>query len=705
MLTDVKLPGAYFTATSTQLLDELYIPSLAESTLYQRGVAYFSVRLLLGLLDGVVSFVQRGGVIHLVTSVELDQSTIESFARGYFLTDEAVEIRLSESIETYRNLRSGVSGIDEAKLDVIANMIAARHLVIKVAYVPTGLYHEKIGLFTDARGNSISFIGSANATVNAYQYNFETVNVFASWESPRVVAGHREHFARLWSNEIDRIVVVPFPEAVEKKLIDAYRISPDLRSAISRLNSLTSPQPGVGPLPQPKQEIRDYQANAISQFVDNGYRHFLEMATGTGKTFTAIKAMERMAEEHKLLNVVVLVPLKDLQRQWVEAIERTMQCDHQTFRFGGGGHDDINDFNLSAVTGGYSSGKFISIGVCVYDTFFAHTIAEMSPVGGEVLLVVDEAHNLTPGQLTKLKSFTRFRLGLSATPERHNPKETEGIFGYFLAEGVNSFQFGLKEAIDQGYLSPYEYYPIPVALTDDESAEYQKQTKSIGMAQAIYDQEPSSENRKRLDDLKMSRSRIVKKAVNKLTLLKAMVDSREYVFSNAVVFAGPGCVDLGDGEGQQKLLDLVTSIISRSAVRKYYPAKYTSGEEDRPERLENFREGLTDALVAIKCFDEGLDVPALDKIYLMASDSSRRQTIQRRGRVLRVSKETGKQKARIYDMVAGEGEGYTFVPLQTECPRVAEYASLSLNPQDSECILRYFNQVDRETADDGLVEE
>lgn len=704
MLTDIDIPACYFTATSERLLKELYLPAFAESSLYQRGVAYFSIQFLLRLLDGVIPFVQKGGVIHLVTSVELDQVTISSFANGYLLSAEDVEKRLLASIEAYCALSAQSSELDRAKLDIVANMIAARHLIIKVAYVSSGLYHEKIGLFTDALGNTISFIGSANATINAYLKNYETIDIFVSWESPKRVEEHRTHFSMLWNNAIENITVVPFPEAVERRFLDEFRKSRTLADSLERIAQLLSRRTS-GVSGKGKPSLRSYQVEAIEEFVRYGFRHFFEMATGTGKTFTAIKAIERMAEKHPVLNVVVLVPLKDLQKQWVDAIGKMMEVDHQVFCFGGGHKDDIADFNLSTCTDAYESGHAVAIAVCVYDTFFSRVVEEMSPVDGDILLVVDEAHNLTPACVKMLKSMNVFRLGLSATPERYNPHETKAILDYFLQSGQSSFKFGLKEAIDRGFLSPYEYYPIPVSLTDDEFENYEKYTKSIGIAQVIYDGDPTSENLKKLDDLKMARSRIVKKAANKLNLLKAMVNSPEYDFSNAVVFAGPGFIDVEGGEIQIKLLDRVTQIISQSSLKHYYPAKYTSGEDDRAERLENFREGLTDTLVAIKCFDEGLDVPALDKIYLMASDMSRRQTIQRRGRVLRISKDTGKEKARIYDMVAGVGEGSVFVPLPTECPRVAEYASLALNPKASEDILKYSSDGVETLVDDNLLEE
>lgn len=702
MLRNLHIPSSYFTATSEQLLKELYLPAFRESNVYRRGVAYFSISFLLHLLDAVVEFVQRGGVIQLVTSVQLDEATVASFALGYALTEEGVESRLLQTLEDYRSTEKKDGQEESVKLDVVANMIAAHRLQLKVAYVPTGLYHEKIGVFSDAEGSAISFIGSANATMNAYHNNFETVNVFSSWEMPQLVAAHRKHFERLWDNEIDGLNVISFPEAVERHFLSEYRTSPDLTTALENLLMLRRGATEHGT----EDRLRDYQQKAIREFVQNGYRHFFEMATGTGKTFTAIKAIERMMEEYQALNVLILVPLKDLQDQWIAAIKKSLKANHSIFRFGGGGQANPNDFNLSTAGADIDGGRFAAIGVCVYDTFFSHTISEIDPVEGPVLLVVDEAHNLTPGNLKLLRHYiSDYRLGLSATPERYDKKETEAIFKFFLPEGKQSFVFGLEAAIEKGYLSEYEYYPIPVSLTQDELEDYERLTKAISVAQSIYDKEPTKQNQKKLDDLKMNRSRVVKKSVNKLSVLREMVASGDYSFSNSIVFCGPGSVDW-EGYSGTRILDLVTLILTESSNHEYFPAKYTSGEADRPARLENFKQGHTDTLVAIKCFDEGLDVPALDKIYIMSSDSSLRQTIQRRGRVLRVSKNTGKVKAFIYDFVAGIGEGPSFFPLATECPRVHEYARLSLNPEASEFMLRYYTPVDGvDLFDDYLLDD
>lgn len=680
MLTDIKIPDSYFTTTSERLIKELYIPALRECSLYQRGVAFFSIKLLMLLLDEVVDFVAKGGIIHLVTSVELDSETVESFSRGYLLSSEDVERRLLESIQKYMD--DGMKDVpsEQAKMDVIANMIASKHLVIKVAYVPNGIYHEKIGVFTDAKGNAISLIGSANATVSAYKNNFETVNIFASWKEYNVVQKHRVHFTQLWSDCLNGVTVMQFPEAVEKEIVSGFKHSANLKEAIDRLRGMNATGDGnVG-----ISKLRDYQLRAIEEFEQYDYAHFFEMATGTGKTFTAIKAIERMAEKHSKLNVVILVPLTDLQEQWAEAIRKDYAGQKSIFFFGGNHSSNITHYNFYTSSNDEPCAAFA---ICVYDTFFGQIAKDICPVGEDpMLIVVDEAHNLTPGNVATLQNIdTKYRLGLSATPTRFLESETKKLLNYFLG-GRETYKFGLEKAIEGGFLSKYEYYPLPVELTADESDDYRKITERIGAAAKIYENDPSEENQKKLDSLRMKRSRVVKKAVKKLDLLRTMISDENYDFTNSVVFCGPG--DLSDGSG--KILDCVVKIISESHVREYYPARYTSGEDDRGKRLEYFKDGLINVLVAIKCFDEGVDVPALDKIYIMASDCSLRQTIQRRGRVLRISKQTGKEIARIYDFVVGTKSGRTFIPLDTENPRVAEYSRLSINPESSDMFLRTY---------------
>ena len=125
----------------------------------------------------------------------------------------------------------------------------------------------------------------------------------------------------------------------------------------------------------------------------------------------------------------------------------------------------------------------------------------------------------------------------------------------------------------------------------------------------------------------------------------------------------------------------------------------------------NFENGFFDVLVAIKCFDEGVDVPKLDKIYIMASDTALRQTVQRRGRVLRQCKATGKTMAYIYDMIVLPPSGYYLEPgvknlVTNEFRRALEYIRLSSNKDENDIIVqKYFNKYDIKEKDFNYYED
>jgi len=699
MLRNLQIKATFLTATNSGLVEEFYKPALNESTLYQRGTAFFSIEFLLGLMDNIVEFVYRGGVVHLITSVELDEDTLKSFTSGYLLKSDDVVAELHKKLEEYLAQSRERGADEEARLDVVANMIAARHMVIKVAHTEHGIYHEKIGVFSDAEGNSVAFYGSANETVSGFYNNYETLTIGASWgDTASLVDQYKNHFVRLWTNGEEGVRVVDFPTALESKIIGAFKKSPTLDVAIQKLMKLRHALDATG---ADRRKLYDYQNEAVAEFVANGYCHLFEMATGTGKTFTAVKAIERMALDKKYLNVIVLAPLVDLQRQWEKEIDDGLDVPHRVFKFGGCGRDDALRFRLSTSSASSGHQVFASVAICVYDTYFSSAYAQLRPLKGQTLVVVDETHNLTSGNVDVVAGVSKYRLGLSATPQRYSKKETEKLFQLFVPEGGSAYTYSLEKAIANGYLSRYEYYPLEVELTADESDKYAAESARIAKLVNIYKNEPNAFNRKRMEDALMARSRIVKKASNKISLLGSMVSSNKYDFHNSVVFCGPGRLVVDGVTTDDRIVDLVTRTIGHNESHHYFPAKFTSGEDDRPARLEGFRQGLTDTLVAVKCFDEGLDVPALDKIYIMASDSSLRQTIQRRGRVLRISKDTGKTLAYIYDMVAGERIGDRFFPLKAELPRVYECSRLSENPQSSSAILAgYVPGSDGETFDE-----
>ena len=181
----------------------------------------------------------------------------------------------------------------------------------------------------------------------------------------------------------------------------------------------------------------------------------------------------------------------------------------------------------------------------------------------------------------------------------------------------------------------------------------------------------------KIERLKIERRLILKQAAEKLPKLEEMTSN--YPFKNSVVYCGQGKSE------EEPIIDKVTQILNKSGLTV---SQFTSKTVDRVKVLEKFEQNYFDVLVAIKCFDEGVDVPKLDKIYIMASDCSLRQTVQRRGRVLRICAETGKTEASIYDMVVlplkSDNSSSASSVVRSEFIRVVEYNRLADNRDDNQ---------------------
>lgn len=644
----------------------LLVPALSYGIQYDRGTGFFSVDALIELSAGIIPYIRNNGIIRIVTSVDLDMKDMEIIKNGIEYGRQKSTDYIIRKIED-----SFASNNELLNLDLVCNLIAANMIQIKIAFLPDGgIYHEKIGFIKDIDGESIWFIGSNNETYSGLKKNAESFSVLKSWtDDAKDIEEQVDYFNSLWSNNEEGIEVYDFPEAAKKQLFSLYKKSSDIYEAINKIEKHF--------IHSDEKTLYPYQELAIKEFVNNKYNHFFEMATGTGKTFTSVRAIRKMSMDMngKSLYVIVVVPQIDLQVQWErEFKENGINC----YLFGGNSENKDWEEELNKSIIDYHNGEQIVVAICIYDTFFAKINEEMQNKKQNILIVVDEAHELSKNQIEKLSENYRFRLGLSATPERHSIVETNRIINYFTRGRIETFKYSIDDAIEAGFLSRYEYYPIIVHLEDSEIefGKYQKYT--LQLAQLLNEDEPDQE---KIQEVLNNRSVIVKKAKSKTTKICEMVSSPDYSFKNSVIYCGQG----KDIETEESIIDNVTRALN--SIGKYRVSQFTSKTSERTKVLKEFENGYYDTLVAIKCFDQGVDVPKLDKIYIMASDTLLRQTIQRRGRVLRICKETGKEMAYIYDMVCLPPEGtYDAIGASSlvsrELKRVGEYGRLAENKED-----------------------
>lgn len=694
------------------VVQDFYIPLLRESVSYKRAVGFFSSSSLVEISKGIAEMASEGGKIQIVASPYLSDEDIEAIKKGYDdrnqIIEKALLAQIAEEPTDYYSME---------RLNLLASLIADGVMDIQIAYTEDqrgiGMYHEKMGIIEDAVGDKIAFSGSNNESATAMSINYETMDVFRSWGDPSEIERVRlkeNAFYSIWHDTEPNIKVLEFPNITDA-LIEKYRRrSPNFNidkdqfarrilTYATKLSEMSREIEGpIGARVPADIELREYQKEAIASWVGENYRGIFDMATGTGKTLTGLGAISKLSEDlDDVLAVIIVCSYQHLVEQWVE---------------------DIVRFNIKPIIG-YSSSpqkdwkkrlaravrdqklrreKSFFCFVCTNATFTNSTVQEeISKIQSSVLLVVDEAHNFGARSLSRLldERFT-YRLALSATLDRHRDDEgTAALYDFF---GKKCIEYSLERAIDQDKLTKYKYYPIPVYLTDEELEKYEQ--KSYEMSKClIKGKDGKYKLNKRGEILAMERARIVAGASQKLEAL------REYIApyaddNNILVYCGATNVidekaDSSNTDDEDiRQIEAVTRILGNEFHMEV--AKFTSEEnmETRATIKEQFQKGdRLQAIVAIKCLDEGVNIPGIRTAFILASTTNPKEYIQRRGRVLR--KADNKPFAEIYDFVTLPREldsvsGLTTEQAQrdlslvkNELARIKEFGRLSMNSMEA----------------------
>ncbi|MDE2804045.1 MAG: DEAD/DEAH box helicase family protein [Gemmatimonadota bacterium] len=681
-LRELDLDISYGTV-SDDIVRTFYSPCLRHAVLYRRAVGYFTSGALAAAAKGVAHLIANGGRIRLVASPRLTEEDIEAINRGYTRRRQVIESAIRLEFERVRN------ELESARLSALAWLIAHERLDVKLAlrvgsngHVTRGVFHEKTGIISDDHDNHVAFSGSSNETVGGLIDNHEVIDVFWSWNDPHGRVQRKiSHFESLWSDDTPGLDVTPFTDVCADVLERFKRKNPPRRDPAE---VPTSRPPGLKGAPVLPSEIqlRPYQVTARDQWFLNNGRGMLKMATGSGKTITALSIAVDLASDYALAATVIVCPFRHLVSQWARECRRhgmdpILACGSRNSWYG-------NLANHLLETRRLDSGRFLTV-VTTNKTFLGDPFQQLLrdfPQNG-TLFVADEVHNLGATKLTKcLPATIPLRLGLSATPERwFDERGTEALFRYF--GPVLQPEFTLKDAIESGALCKYRYFPILVELSDDESAKYRAITASI--VRLAGNSTDIDETDDRLLPLLIKRARLVACAKGKLPALRTLMDTisdrRHMLF-----YCGDGQLTYESGKTEQeeyrRYLEVVAGILNadfRMRVATYVAETPANHREDL--RID-FESGQIDGLVAIRCLDEGVDIPAVRSAVIMASSANPRQFIQRRGRVLRNA--PGKQSATIYDFIVvpprdTADSAWERSLLRRELTRFVEFADLALN--------------------------
>ena len=691
-LRDIQIDSEYRTL-SCDMANDFYIPMLGEAILYKRAVGFFSSSALAAISAGIYELYENGGKIQLIASPRLSSEDIEAINDGYQQREEIIKGALKRELEDCTDF------CQQNRLNLLATLIAKGILDIRIAVTigkkGIGMYHEKMGLIEDIEGNIVAFSGSMNETDTTIHDNYEAIDVFCSWISTdnKRVERKNQAFLKMWDGLDENICVMKFPE-IEKEFIEKYQMGDIDAKSLKEGWAAYHVKPTFGLVKPEWLNLYDYQQEAIKNWQVNDYCGIFDMATGTGKTLTALGAVAELCKNVKRLAVIIVCPYQHLVEQWVEDIRAfganpiigysgssytnyKKELKNRIFNF----NYKITDFFCFITTNASFMSKAIN--------------EEIRKLSQDTILVVDEAHNFGAKNLqnTLQQDFT-YRLALSATLERQGDEDGTNILRNFF--GNKCIEYGLERAIAEKKLTPYYYYPVIVYLTDAELDKYQLYTSKI--IQNIVKRKDKTIVTNLAKEFMLKRARLVAGASEKIEKLREMANDFKNE-KNMLIYCGATNVQGYDNcsDDDIRQIDYISRMLNFDFGMR--TAQFTSREDskERKRRLEEFQNGEIQALIAIKCLDEGVNVPAIKTAYILASTTNSKEYIQRRGRVLRLY--PGKEAAYIYDFITLPRELTTVENTSSELAkseralvvkeirRMREFCHIALNPYETQMLI------------------
>lgn len=646
-LPDVTSFKVRYSSDTDDLVQDFFVPTLSRAVRYDRAVGYFTAGSLARLAPALDAFLDRVDdstpPIRVVASPHLPERDLQHMELGYrrrSLHDECTHYR-----PEFGEPLSAVTWM-------IQHGLMEFWLVTGYADGTECLYHEKIGVIEDDEGNYVTFEGSPNETFSGLGGNIESFPVHRSWvsaEAPHAAAAKAAVDDLFSPTRVRPLMIEPFPSALAEGLVRTYtprrphtarRIRSMARSTnLTENNAVMSlPEVPVGV------EFRPYQSSAIRSWFKADGRGLLAMATGTGKTITALGAVERLARAYEAapgLTVVVLVPDNSLVDMWeselrswgVQPVCSTRSAAVDRLR---------EQLQAQRIGGGTTIAVWTTQSAA--NPRFASALRDFpSPR----LLIADECHAMGSTENQKLLTDDfHYRLGLSATIERHfDPDGTQILRDYF---GDLLLEIGIKEAIELGALCRYTYTPILVPLSGEEMNEYARLSVEIGRrvgrskGLSVRDLEDSAKM------LLIERAGLLWHAEGKVAAFREALESLSDADRGfSLIYTAEGVSPL-NGIRQAPQIHGVAA----EFVLKYRDFVGDTPLERRTTLLAQLGSGEIDGLVAMKCLDQGIDIPTARVAHFLASTKNPRQYVQRRGRILRQPKDGSHKRAVIFDYIA-----------------------------------------------------
>lgn len=641
---ELEIKRSYVNVGQENIAKSFLTPALKCTKSYKRSVGFFSSSVLQPIVDGIVALARNNGQIQLIASPNLTEDDIQAISTGYAAREKVINASFT------RDFMKEIEVFDDAKLQLLATLIARGTLDIKIAVTDTlGIYHDKLGILEDFDGNVVVFYGSANSTLSGYQNNYEKIRVVKNWipEEQASIVDEQKEFDSLWNGTNVFVKVYDYKESAKASILQM----------IKTRASATSTKVPI--------KLRDYQKEAIAAWVKNNYHGFYVMATGTGKTWTAIYSAKELLKTHSAM-VVICAPYKHLVKQWAEDVEKAFG-DAKIIMVSSENPKWEHQISQEIIRKKYDTNAqtiIISTIASFKMSRFEKTLLKSNE---DKLLIVDEAHRFTDRSEDMHIQF-KYMLGLSATPfSGTSAQRGKELMEFF---GGQAFSLPIEEALERKFLVPYYYHPIYVHASEEDEEKFQYHTRRI----LSCFKNNTCINPDLLVKSLRNRLRVISMAEEKQDQIDYIV-SQVKENDHFVVYCGDGRLfDNNTGE-ELRHIQSVKRVLSSHG---YKPSQFTAQEnmDERMQLVDAFNKGEISALAAIRCLDEGINIPSIKSALILSSNDDYREFVQRRGRILRTYK--GKEFAHIYDVVVLPSHDLP-AWAKIEFRRFHEYAKLSLN--------------------------
>ena len=753
MLKDVTYPAhrRYKSRTQWEPVG-FFSECLCNSTQFDLMLGFFSSSAINVLADGFASFLYNGGRMRLIINDILTEQDKAAFANGTLDTLPFFDLTDLEKLKTTLSER------DTHFFECLSWLIKNDKLEVKIVAPKEGIgiSHTKTGVFDDGQ-DYVAFDGSCNFSRTALVDNIESLTVSCEWDGnieAEKARDIKEDFETVFNGK-DETIVYKTTAQVRTQLVDGFKdksltslledeyklidrrskekdLPSSVKHALEKARQRVST--AINKLKEEKavtqhdvvitQEVepsfpyptgpREYQTQAFENWKNNNQRGLFNMATGTGKTLTSLNCLLEIYKRNGYYKAIILVPTITLVNQWEQECEKFHFSNViKVYSKNSEWRSKIERLQMAEE---YKKAKEPSQNFIIISTYASFTRSNVFDIlngfeKSKVLLIADEAHNMGSPTIIKRLGDIKYlrRIGLSATPERQFDDDTNRkLFKFFGAEKQYTFEYLMEQAINDGYLCHYFYYPHLVRLTDDEFQKYVELSLKISK---YFNYNSNSFDKK--DDILMSmllaRKRIVHKAANKLAAFNQIIHERYKKNGNlkySLVYVPEGTKPdyIADSDIFDSTDQVADDIVSDHLIDDYTEAvmkldkyitvkKFVSGQKDRDKVLSDFASGKLQVLTSMKCLDEGVDVPRSELAIFCASTGNPRQFIQRRGRILR--KHEDKFMAEIHDLVVApevnpgtDSFRMERALLKGELMRVKNFSLLSENPAFSQIELK-----------------